>query len=250
MKKLDFKIALVLFVLGFIGVLSLLKSDLLGVLPKESLDIALQQFSETQLKLLTLLSPTILLVLSIIIGVFTFKRVDLSVPTIENYIKKKPWKLVLKKQIKFGVIYGIISGGLIVLLSFIFLPFLPEKFIELQEKFKLSIITRFLYGGITEEILVRFGALSFIAWISYKIIGKKIDTIYWIAILLTSIIFGLGHFPIVFNMIENPPTLLLIYILLGNGVGGVLFGWLYWKKGLESAIIAHITTHLIILLFL
>jgi formate/nitrite transporter FocA (FNT family) len=39
--------------------------------------------------------------------------------------------------------------------------------------------------------------------------------------------------------------ILLTYILLGNSIGGVIFGWLYWKKGLESAMVAHVFAHVV-----
>jgi membrane protease YdiL (CAAX protease family) len=36
---------------------------------------------------------------------------------------------------------------------------------------------------------------------------------------------------------------MIAYVIIGNSVGGLVFGWLYWKKGLESAFIAHIFAH-------
>jgi membrane protease YdiL (CAAX protease family) len=38
---------------------------------------------------------------------------------------------------------------------------------------------------------------------------------------------------------------LISYIILGNSLGGLIFGWLYWKKGLEAAFIAHIMSHVV-----
>jgi len=42
--------------------------------------------------------------------------------------------------------------------------------------------------------------------------------------------------------------------IVNNGVIGIIFGWLYWKKGLESAMIAHFSSdvvlHLIVPLIL
>jgi hypothetical protein len=35
-----------------------------------------------------------------------------------------------------------------------------------------------------------------------------------------------------------------------NGIGGIIFGWLYWKKGLESAIISHFSLDIILQDFL
>jgi membrane protease YdiL (CAAX protease family) len=31
-----------------------------------------------------------------------------------------------------------------------------------------------------------------------------------------------------------------------NGLAGVAFGWLYWKRGLESAIVAHFSADIIL----
>jgi len=66
--------------------------------------------------------------------------------------------------------------------------------------------------------------------------------------IISSIIFALGHFPIAYQVVENPSMALLTYILIGNTIGGLIFGWLYWKKGLESAFLAHILTHVIMVM--
>jgi len=31
-----------------------------------------------------------------------------------------------------------------------------------------------------------------------------------------------------------------------NGIGGIIFGWLYWKKGLESAMISHFSADIVL----
>jgi membrane protease YdiL (CAAX protease family) len=31
-----------------------------------------------------------------------------------------------------------------------------------------------------------------------------------------------------------------------NGLGGLAFGWLYWKRGLESAIMAHFSADIVL----
>jgi len=67
--------------------------------------------------------------------------------------------------------------------------------------------------------------------------------VYWIAIALSTLLFALGHFPVVFLAISEPSFTLLSYILIGNSIAGLVFGWLYWKKGLEAAIIAHAFAH-------
>ena len=36
------------------------------------------------------------------------------------------------------------------------------------------------------------------------------------------------------------------FLLAMNLVAGMVLGWLYWKKGLESAIIAHMIAHIVV----
>ena len=61
--------------------------------------------------------------------------------------------------------------------------------------------------------------------------------------------FGIGHLPITADLMTLTPLIVFRALLL-NGIGGVIFGWLYWKKGLESAMIAHFSADIVIYVFL
>lgn len=105
-----------------------------------------------------------------------------------------------------------------------------------------------LYGGITEEILMRLFLMSFFIWVIMKITKqtKPSQITIVISILLAAIIFGLGHLPITASLTKLTPLIITRAIIL-NGIGGVVFGLLYWRKGLESAMIAHFTTDIFLL---
>lgn len=90
--------------------------------------------------------------------------------------------------------------------------------------------------------------MTLIVWVSSKIFNGTKSIVYWIGIIVSALIFALGHFPIAYQTVENPTSGLLTYILIGNTIGGIIFGWLYWKKGLESAVMAHILAHIIMVL--
>ena len=62
---------------------------------------------------------------------------------------------------------------------------------------------------------------------------------------MAALLFGVGHLPITSELITITPLVIFRALLL-NGIGGVVFGWLYWKKGLESAMIAHFSADIII----
>ena len=67
----------------------------------------------------------------------------------------------------------------------------------------------------------------------------------WIAILGAALLFGLGHLPATMAATPFSTTVLARAILL-NGIYGVLFGYLYWKRGLESSMTAHFTSDVLV----
>jgi membrane protease YdiL (CAAX protease family) len=192
-------------------------------------------------------NPIILLLISVLLGTLFHDKVKLDSPIMKSLITNEK-NYEIASILKYGVFGGLISGALITTFSLISAPYLPTAIVELSENIDVTLANRFLYGGITEEILVRFGLMTFLIWLLSRIFKTFTPKIYWIGILVSSIIFGFGHFPIAFQAVAEPSMLLLLYILIGNSIGGIIFGWLYWKKGLESAMIAHIFTHIVMVL--
>ena len=91
--------------------------------------------------------------------------------------------------------------------------------------------------------------MSLIAWlgsfISKTVEGKPTGVIFWIANILAAVVFGIAHLPAMALIIPLTPLVITRTILL-NGVGGVIFGWLYWKRGLESAMVAHFSADIVL----
>jgi hypothetical protein len=244
MQNHKLKLGISLFILGFIGILSILTARLpLDTIPVE----VLGQFSEQDLKLLSLINPSILLIVAVVVGLFLYEQVKLQVPFLEKILTGKEPGYTFVGQLRYGIAGGVIAGISILVVSALFTASLPEEFVELGSRFKPSPAMRLVYGGITEEILVRFGLMTFVAWGMYKIFKKLQAAIYWAGILIAALMFALGHLPIAFAAVANPSAGLITYIMLGNLPGGIIFGWLYWKKGLESAMVAHILTHLLLM---
>ncbi|WP_139488449.1 CPBP family intramembrane glutamic endopeptidase [Brevibacillus dissolubilis] len=99
-----------------------------------------------------------------------------------------------------------------------------------------------LYGGVCEEILMRLGVMSVIVWVA-GLAGLGMFA-YWLGIILSALVFGAAHLPILFQDYGNSPIVIQRGLVL-NGMAGAMFGWLYWEYGLEAAIISHISTDLI-----
>ena len=226
-----FKLGLSLFFLGLLGVLTMLTITIpLDSLPTE----VLEKISPRTLKYLVLINPTILLLIAVIVGTLLYDKVGFSVPTISAILKIEQPKIKFIEQIKFGVLFGSLTGILTTVIGIIFKSSISQEFIDLGNKIKITTIARFGYGGLTEEILMRFGFMTLVVWLISKITKNLGNSTYWTGIILASILFAVGHFPVVFNAVQNPTISLLTYVLIGNSSAGLFFGWLYWKKVLKQ----------------
>jgi hypothetical protein len=245
MKRKKLYLALVLLLVGLIGMASILTMEI--PMPQEILDTLGDKFSPFQIKLLVLINPIILLIIAITIGTLLYQSVGLRVPLVERLVGISV-QYNARTILLSGVVGGLIAGAGISIIAIVFKSITPHEFSELSKSYQPTLAARFLYGGIVEELFMRFGLMTFFVWLCSKITKSTRDYVYWVGILLATLIFAIGHFPVVFNSVESPSITLLTYVILGNSVGGIIFGWLYWKKGLESAIVAHAFAHVVMIL--
>jgi membrane protease YdiL (CAAX protease family) len=93
--------------------------------------------------------------------------------------------------------------------------------------------------------------MSFLVWLLWRIFQKgtgRPRAIFFIAaILISAFLFAAGHLPIAVTLAGQTSAPVVAFVLAGNSLFGLVAGFLYWKKGLETAIIAHIFTHVILL---
>jgi hypothetical protein len=69
--------------------------------------------------------------------------------------------------------------------------------------------------------------------------------VLWVATILAAALFGLGHLPMTSMMVPLTPLIIVRAFVL-NGLLGVGFGYLYWTRGLESAMLAHLSADLLL----
>nr|MBP7074489.1 CPBP family intramembrane metalloprotease [Rhabdochlamydiaceae bacterium] len=103
-----------------------------------------------------------------------------------------------------------------------------------------------IYGAVNEEVLLRLFLLTLIYFLLSKFVNRdKRLYVLWTANILAALIFGLGHLPAAFKL-ASPSPFEIFRILFLNGLAGVVFGWLYWSRGLWTAMAAHFATDLMI----
>ena len=249
-KKYPFwKPVFALFLLGLVGVLSLLfttlpQLDQLGVLPPELAALPLPLVA-----LYVLLQPTILLLIATAIGCLLAPRIGLVSFVYEKAAYGSPVLGRLKSQIILALVLGLVFAVVVTLLDMAFMPFMGVEFTAIEgQEFNLyaQLGMGMLYGGITEELMLRWGIMSLLAWLGWILLGRSASGphrgVVWAAIIISSILFGIGHLPAM-AMLVPLTTIIVIRTVLLNAIGGIVFGWLFWRRSLEAAMIAHAATH-------
>ncbi|OGT38391.1 MAG: hypothetical protein A3F12_07755 [Gammaproteobacteria bacterium RIFCSPHIGHO2_12_FULL_38_14] len=87
--------------------------------------------------------------------------------------------------------------------------------------------------------------MTFLIWIATLFLGYQNIFIVWFAIILSSILFAVGHLPGYLSLGCKKTVGFVVSMIGLNLWAGVIFGWLFWKYGLSAAIIAHILFHAI-----
>jgi membrane protease YdiL (CAAX protease family) len=146
----------------------------------------------------------------------------------------------LGQAILIGVGLGAIILGAIRSLLFI-VPKLGQRFaVEASIAVWKRVIIAF-DSAILEEFVFRLFLFSFLIWLSSKILyiqNSPNPAILWIANFLIAIAFGAAHLPQWSNVTQLTFPIICIVIFL-NSIGGLIFGCLFFSKGLEAAIITH-----------
>lgn len=236
-----------LFLLGLTGIVALLAASL----------PALNQVAQTAglpigvLFLLAMIQPAVLLAIAVALGLGLAHRVGLRSILADRVAGMHEGSL------RSGLLVAVVLGAVVCLVVVGFdlatRSLLPESRVVTPSGPTMpaipGIFGALLYGGITEELLLRWGIMSLFAWIGWRITrrGEGIvrPGVMWTAIVLSAVLFGLGHLPATATLFELTPFVVFRALVL-NGLFGIAAGWLYWRYRLETAMTAHMTFHLVL----
>ncbi|HEX7467270.1 MAG TPA: CPBP family intramembrane glutamic endopeptidase [Methanobacterium sp.] len=240
--SINWKLFVILLIASFITSLMVLPYTL-------ALSPALAKVFTPLALIAQLIQSLVIFSIAIFMGLYLYKRVGFNLPILEGWLEGREVGNYLKSILGISIGLGVLSGIIIVILSFLFTP---VSSIFQNASISVPIWKAFLacfYGGISEEILLRLFLMTLIVWIFFKINktadGKPTVIGIWLAIIISAVIFGLGHLPITGTITSITPLIVVRAVLL-NGIAGIVFGWLYWKKGLESAMIAHFSADIVL----
>jgi membrane protease YdiL (CAAX protease family) len=182
------------------------------------------------------------------IGTTLAHQVGLRAPVFEALLDGAPLRPALQPQVLPTLVIGI-AGALLFVATYyrLFRPWLDAETRERWDALRngLGIWARLLYGGIAEEVLTRWGLMSLLVWLGALAFGKPSPAVVWAAIVVSGVLFGLGHAPSYLAAgCHKTPAFFSAMIAL-NLWASLIFGWLFWRYGLLAAMMAHMLFHLV-----
>ena len=172
---------------------------------------------------------------------------------------RTPWAAQLRSAIASGLVVGVVIVALDIALfrGFALRPIGAQPLRGILQ----TLAGGLLYGGLSEEVMMRFGLMTFVVWLGARLLGRTTAgetasaatrpgsaalpaPLFGIAIVVVALVFAAGHLPAA-AAVAPLTAAVVLRILLLNAVAGLVFGWLYWKASLEAAMLAHASVHVV-----
>jgi membrane protease YdiL (CAAX protease family) len=234
------RLGLLLWLTGMLGVVVLTVT----VLPQLLREVPLPAPLWVVL-LASLTQSTVLVTLAVWAGVSLAPKVGLRAPAFEAAVTTRPLAPALRPQVLPGLVAGVLGGMLLFAIG----RYAPAALAQIQARFALPLLARVLYGGITEELLLRWGLMTTLVWLAWRLLqrrgGAPRRVHIWLAIVASALLFGAGHLPAAAALVGKLSGDIVVFVVGVNAAFGVLFGYLFWRYGLEAAMIAHGTAHVV-----
>lgn len=147
---------------------------------------------------------------------------------------------------------AVLGAVLLALIVFLLLPQEPRLAARLAARagnpawwpFAVAFI-----ASVTEEVLFRLFLLSATVWVlsrGWKKGRPEASSMpVWIAVAVSSLAFALVHLP-AWTAVTSVTPFLIASVLALNGIAGLLLGQVYWRFGIEAAIVCHFAGDLIV----
>ena len=183
----------------------------------------------------------------IFIGLYLGRDLGLGAPLLEGWTRGEPVRDRVVSALKVSLALGLGVAVVKYLLDWlVFSPFVPATLSQWREVPLLLRLAIPFQQGIGDEISYRLFWMTVLVWIIHKLEKPGDNGVsargIWLAIL------GVGLLSIAGPLLWGTDILVKLQYAAIILTGAIPFGWLYGKKGIESAIIAHFTSSILLVL--
>ncbi|MEK7794579.1 MAG: CPBP family glutamic-type intramembrane protease [Candidatus Hydrogenedentota bacterium] len=190
-------------------------------------------------------------------GLWAARKLGLGAPVLDAWLGGDPLSYDVRRSALIAFTLGLASGFLLIALDFlVFLPLDPNGLGQIVQTKQPSAWVGFLAsfsGGISEEVQLRLFFMSFLA-LGIRYVRDFLfptrsspltPAVFWSANIIAAVLFGLRHLPVTAELVGLTPLLIVRAIVL-NGILGVLAGFLFWRRGIEMAMVCHFAADLVL----
>jgi membrane protease YdiL (CAAX protease family) len=240
--RLNWKLFWLLWISGSLGVVAILpyafeiQRDIIRNMPVQIPVLVIGQ----------VIQGVVLAAVYTLTGLLLAGKVGLGAPILEQMLRGGKILVNLKRYVGFSVLLGSAAALCITAGDVLFAMFGVNPAPYDAEPVWWKLLLASFYGGVTEEIQLRWFLMTALVWLFSRWRTNRAGAIeVWAAIVTASVIFGLAHLPAASALGELTPVYVSRTIVL-NALGGVVFGWLFWRKGLEAAMVAHFSADIVL----
>jgi membrane protease YdiL (CAAX protease family) len=199
----------------------------------------------------TIVQNGVVLAIAIAAGLRLAERVGLQLPIVKAWASgNRP--AAVRPTVVNALVLSVVVGMLnAVIEAVVFRPHLPtalrQSALDSIPLWK-QLVAGIFYGGIVEELFFRLFLFSLLAWLLGFVLRaadrRPSAAAFWIANLMVALLFAVGHLPATSALVPLTPMLITRALVL-NGLASMTCGYLFWRRGLEAAMLAHMTFHLV-----
>ncbi len=192
----------------------------------------------------------VLLGLLSLLGLRMGHRVGLGSPLLQGWLGSPDAPSLRSLKPLHAIVVGVVAAVVVLGASLMLDPLLPKPLHAMADPGAGRSVANGLlasfYGGIAEELQLRLFLMTLLVW-GFGMFGRRQPrpTAYWIAIVVAALLFGVGHLPAAAKLWGLSDFVVFRTIAL-NAIAGIAFGWLYWKRGIEMAMLGHFSADIVL----
>jgi hypothetical protein len=180
------------------------------------------------------------------LGLYLGTPYGLDAPWLRAWVDRRPRNPSLNAHWRLAILLGVLAALLVSGLSLLGPKEAGEHGTTAMGWAWRGLLASF-YGGIVEEVECRLLLVAALVWLLARCKRRVARPwMFVVAIVLAALLFGAGHLPAAFAIGMAHTPLLIARIVVLNALVGLVTGGLFWKYGLEHAMLAHFCADLVL----
>jgi hypothetical protein len=187
------------------------------------------------------------------VGLAAGRPFGLGAPLLQRLVAGEPLPVGAGKGCLGSFLAGAaLGGGVLAALRFFLVPAEPVLLAPFADEARQPSWKQWVIAfdsAVLEEILFRLLFVSTLVWLLRRLgsvhSGPPAGWTFWLPSLASALGFALVHVPRWLSLAPGNSAVVVIAMTL-NGTAGMLFGFLYLRRGIESAMIAHFAADVVL----